>query len=151
MVIMPTILKNKDKTIELLEQLELYYLSNINRASNGQRLERRSQNLFYTLIGDAAGGDSEDMPWDDEVAQAGLSKVQELNEKYGAPIFNFVYRRRAYSEGEGCWLGYERKRGAILHFNDLLLGNTSKEEKQKRFRCESITQWLTANEGRRRA
>ncbi len=147
MVIMPTILKNKDKTIELLEQLELYYLSNINRASNGQRLERRSQNLFYTLIGDAAGGDSEDMPWDDEVAQAGLSKVQELNEKYGAPIFNFVYRRRAYSEGEGCWLGYERKRGAILHFNDLLLGNTSKEEKQKRFRCESITQWLTANEG----
>ena len=53
MVIMPTILKNGQKTIELLEQLEVYYLSNINRASDGQRLESRQQNLYYTLIGDA--------------------------------------------------------------------------------------------------
>ena len=81
------------------------------------------------------------MPWDDEVVEAGLAKVKELNEKYGAPIFNFVYRKRAWSDGENCWLGHERKRGAILHFNDLVLGNTSDEEKEKRFRCETISQW----------
>ena len=142
MVIMPTILKNKQKTVELLEQLEIYYLSNINRASDGQRLESRQQNLYYTLIGDAAAGPNEDMPWDEEVAEAGQAKVKELNEKYGAPIFNFVYRRRAYSEGEGCWLGFERKRGAILHFNDLLLGKHTEEEKKRFFRCETISQWL---------
>ena len=142
MVIMPTILKNKAKTEELLEQLEIYYLSNINRASDGQRLESRQQNLYYTLIGDAAAGPNEDMPWDDEVVEAGLNKVKELNEKYGAQIFNFVYRRRAWSDGENCWLGHERKRGAILHFNDLVLGQTSEEEKAKRFRCETISQWL---------
>ena len=142
MVIMPTILKNKARTEALLEQLEVYYLSNINRASDGQRLESRQQNLFYTLIGDAAAGPNEDMPWDDEVVQAGLAKVKELNEKYGSHIFNFVYRRRAWSEGENCWLGYERKRGAILHFNDLVLGQTTEEEKAKRFRCETISQWL---------
>ena len=141
MVIMPTILKNRQKTVELLEQLELYYLSNINRASDGQRLERRQQNLYYTLIGDAAAGESEDMPWDEEVVNAGLEKARELNAKYGAPIFNFVYRRRAYSEGEGCWLGHERKRGALLHFNDLLLGDTTEGEKAQRFRCETITEW----------
>ncbi|MBR3711289.1 MAG: hypothetical protein IKM99_10090 [Bacteroidales bacterium] len=141
MVIMPTILKNKARTVELLEQLEVYYLSNINRASEGQRLESRPQNLFYTLIGDAAAGPNEDMPWDNEVVEAGLAKVKELNEKYGAPIFNFVYRRRAWSDGENCWLGHERKRGAILHFNDLVLGNTSEAEKQKRFRCETISAW----------
>ena len=141
MVIMPTILKSKEKTVQLLEQLEVYYLSNINRASEGQRLERRQQNLFYTLIGDAAASDQADMPWDNEVVEAGLAKVRELNERYGAPIFNFVYRRRAYSEGEGCWLGFERKRGAILHFNDLVLGNLSEEEKAKYFRCETITEW----------
>ena len=141
MVIMPTILKNKARTIELLEQLEVYYLSNINRASEGQRLESRPQNLFYTLIGDAAAGPNEDMPWDNEVVEAGLAKVKELNEKYGAPIFNFVYRKRAWSDGENCWLGHERKRGAILHFNDLVLGNTTEAEKQKRFRCETISAW----------
>ena len=141
MVIMPTILKSSERTIELLEQLEVYYLSNINRASEGQRLERRPQNLFYTLVGDAAAGPNEKMPWDDDVVNAGLAKVKELNEKYGAPIFNFVYRKRAWSDGENCWLGHERKRGAILHFNDLVLGNTSDEEKEKRFRCETISQW----------
>lgn len=143
MVIMPTILKNRQKTVELLEQLELYYLSNLNRASEGQRLERRQQNLYYTLIGDAAAGDAADMPWDDEVVAAGLEKVRELNAKYGAPIFNFVYRRRAYSEGEGCWLGHERKRGALLHFNDLLLGETSQHDIEQRFRCETISEWRT--------
>ena len=142
MVIMPTILKNKARTIELLEQLEVYYLSNINRASEGQRLESRPQNLFYTLIGDAAAGPNEDMPWDNEVVEAGLAKVKELNEKYGAPIFNFVYRKRAWSDGENSWLGYERKRGAILHFNDLVLGNTTEAEREKRFCCETISQWL---------
>ena len=142
MVIMPTILKSKARTVELLEQLEIYYLSNINRASEGQRLENRPQNIFYTLVGDAAAGPNEDMPWDNEVAEAGLAKVKELNAKYGAPIFNFVYRKRAWSDGENCWLGYERKRGAILHFNDLVLGNTTEAEREKRFRCETISQWL---------
>lgn len=141
MVIMPTILKNRQKTVELLEQLELYYLSNLNRASDGQRLERRQQNLYYTLIGDAAAADNADMPWDDEVVKAGTEKVRELNEKYGAPIFNFVYRKRAYSEGEGCWLGFERKRGAILHFNDLLLGQLTNDQKESYFRCETLTSW----------
>ncbi len=141
MVIMPTILKNRAKTIELLEQLEVYYLSNINRASEGERLESRPQNLYYTLIGDAASYKEADAPWDEEVVEAGLAKVKELNEKYGSHIFNFVYRKRAWSDGEQTWLGHERKRGAILHFNDLVLGQTSEADKQKRFRCETISEW----------
>ena len=142
MVIMPTILKNKARTVELLEQLEVYYLSNINRGEGRDSFNNASgQNLYYTLIGDAASYKEADAPWDDEVVEAGMAKVKELNEKYGAPIFNFVYRRRAWSEGERTWLGHERKRGAILHFNDLLLGATSDEDKAKRFRCETVTAW----------
>lgn len=147
MVIMPTILKNKAKTIELLEQLEVYYLSNINRdgthlnSEQFNKTKTQQVNLFYTLIGDAAAYSEADAPWDDDVAKAGEEKVRELNAKYGAPIFNFVYRKRAWSDGENCWLGHERKRGAILHFNDLLLGETSPEECKKRFRTETISQW----------
>ena len=159
MVIMPTILKNRAKVEELMGVLEVYYLSNINRGEgkvgsgewrveSGERRVRneecgmRRQNLYYTLVGDAAAYKEADAPWDDEVVQAGLEKVKELNEKYGAHIFNFVYRKRAWSEGEQTWLGHERKRGAILHFNDLVLGQTSEEEKEKRFRCETISAWL---------
>ena len=166
MVIMPTILKNKEKTIELLEQLEIYFLSNINRGEGKVESKRDAsgisgragegakwkseigkQNLYYTLIGDAAAYKEADAPWDDEVVQAGQQKVKELNEKYGAQIFNFVYRRRAWSEGEQTWLGHERKRGAILHFNDLLLGHTSEAEKEKRFRTETISNWLNGANG----
>ncbi|MBQ9418333.1 MAG: hypothetical protein IJU19_07140 [Bacteroidales bacterium] len=144
MVIMPTILKDKKKTETLLEQLEVYYLSNINRGNGKDGFTgNHSQNLYYTLVGDAAAYGEADAPWDNEVVEAGLAKVKELNEKYGAPIFNFVYRRRAWSDGERSWLGYERKRGAILHFNDLLLGQCSAEEREQRFRCETISQWQT--------
>ncbi|MCR5445459.1 MAG: hypothetical protein K6E96_07280 [Bacteroidales bacterium] len=143
MVIMPTILKNKAKVEELMGVLEVYYLSNINRGNGRDGFNGTSgQNLYYTLVGDAASYKEMDAPWDDEVVEAGLAKVKELNEKYGAPIFNFVYRKRAWSEGEQTWLGHERKRGAILHFNDLLLGQTSEADKAKRFRCETVSQWL---------
>ncbi len=145
MVIMPTILKNKAKTVELLEQLEVYYLSNINRGNGREGFnDAKGQNLYYTLVGDAASYKEADAPWDEEVVEAGLEKVKELNERYGGHIFNFVYRKRAWSEGEQTWLGYERKRGAILHFNDLVLGETSEEEKEKRFRAETVSEWLSA-------
>ncbi|MBP5678015.1 MAG: hypothetical protein J6W88_05930 [Bacteroidales bacterium] len=146
MVIMPTILKNKAKVEELLGVLEVYYLSNINRGE-GRVGHSTAQNLYYTLVGDAASYKDEDAPWDDEVVEAGLAKVKELNDKYGAPIFNFVYRRRAWSDGERTWLGHERKRGAILHFNDLVLGATSEEDKKKRFRCETVSEWLNGVNG----
>ena len=142
MVIMPTILKNRAKVEELMGVLEVYYLSNINRGDGHNFSSAQGQNLYYTLVGDAASYKEADAPWDQEVVDAGLAKVKELNEKYGAPIFNFVYRKRAWSEGEQTWLGHERKRGAILHFNDLLLGQTSEEDKAKRFRCETISEWL---------
>ena len=155
MVIMPTILKNKEKTIQLMEQLEVYYLSNIRRdcvsadaplTQNANAImhshNNTFNNIYYTLIGDAAAYNEADAPWDEEVTQAGLEKVRELNEKYGAPIFNFVYRQRAWSEGEQTWLGHERKRGAILDFNDLVLGRISETERRNRFRCETISPWL---------
>ena len=88
MVIMPTILKNKAKVEELLGVLEVYYLSNINRGERKvgsveprtENGELPSQNLYYTLVGDAASYKEQDAPWDDEVAEAGLAKVKELNE-----------------------------------------------------------------------
>ena len=151
MVIMPTILKNKAKVEELLGVLEVYYLSNINRGNGRDGFNgSNGQNLYYTLVGDAASYKEADAPWDEEVAQAGLEKVKELNEKYGAHIFNFVYRKRAWSEGEQTWLGYERKRGAILHFNDLVLGETSEEKKAERFRCETVSEWLVVAGSRER-
>ena len=126
MVIIPTIIKNVQKVNAMFDKLEIYYLSNL------------SDNLYFTLLGDCSSEDTKETSFDEELVQAGLTKVSELNEKYGKPIFNFIYRNRFYSEGEGCYLGFERKRGAIGHFNDLLLGNLSQQQKDDYFRCQTL-------------
>ncbi|MBP5413139.1 MAG: hypothetical protein J6Y47_07785 [Bacteroidales bacterium] len=131
MVIVPTIIKTPEKVRQMLDQLEVYYLSN------------RSDNLYFTLVGDASAEQAPDMPWDADIVEAGEEKVRALNEKYEKNIFNFVYRNRVFSKGENCYLGWERKRGAILHFNDLLLGNLSQAEKQQYFRYQTLDDFTT--------
>src|SRR5690606_10687359 len=70
---------------------------------------------------------------DAEIVEAGERIADELNQKYGEKIFYFVYRRRKYNKGEESWLGFERKRGALLHFNELLLGRLSDSEQKDLF------------------
>ena len=126
MVVIPTILKNKEKVDEVFNKLEAYYLAN------------KSKNLYFTLLGDACESKTETFAKDDEVKKAGIAKVNELNKKYKEEIFYFAYRTRKYSESEGCHLGFERKRGALLHFNDLILNNMSEEEQNYWFQIHTF-------------
>ena len=126
MVIIPTVLKTKEKILQMFDNLEVYYLSNL------------SDNLYFTLLGDCSTETTKYTDFDAELIETGMNKVKELNEKYNKTIFNFIYRHRFYNENEKCYLGFERKRGAILHFNDLILGNLSEERKQELFQCQSL-------------
>lgn len=112
MVIVPTILKNKETVQELLEKLEVYYLAN------------QSENLFFTLLGDCTTSSKEKEEVDQEIIEAGKVGIQQLNQKYPSaqPIFNFVYRKRIWNSKENAFLGWERKRGLITEFNEFLLG-----------------------------
>ncbi len=127
MVVIPTIIKTKEKVDQVFEKLEVYYLSNY------------SENLYFTLLGDCSSESTKHTDFDKEIINAGLERVEKLNKKYNKKhLFNFVYRNRFYSEGESSYLGFERKRGAILHFNDLILGNLTAEEKETLFQCQTF-------------
>ena len=121
MVVIPTIIKNGQKVNEVLDSLEMYYLSN------------KSKNIYFALLGDCSEEKTETIGTEDSIVEAGHRKVDELNKKYGKKIFYFVYRRRFFNPGEGTWLGHERKRGALTHFNDLILGNLSEKDQNKLF------------------
>ena len=110
MVIMPTILKSKENVIEALEKLEVYFLAN------------KSENLYFTLLGDCTTSTREIEKYDEEIIEAGKEKIAELNKKYNNNIFNFIYRRRLWNRKENSFLGWERKRGLIYEFNGYLLG-----------------------------
>jgi len=126
MTVIVTILKNTEKVEKMFDSLESYYLAN------------KSDNLYFTLLGDCTSSDKQIEPYDDEILEVGLKRAEKLNKKYGKDIFYFAYRKRVYNESEEEWLGYERKRGALEHFNSLLLGKLSLEDQEKYYTGHSF-------------
>ena len=126
MVVIPTIVKSKEKVEELFRKVEVYYLAN------------KSENLYFTILGDCAQSSKEEEKFDEEIVKEGYTQVEKLNKKYKYtkhPIFNFVYRKRNWTPSENAYLGWERKRGYLNQFNRFLLGNNIKD-----FRVNTINQ-----------
>lgn len=112
MVVIPTIVKSKEKVVEMFKKLEVYYLAN------------KSPNLYFTLLGDCSESNMQEEKFDSEVIQEGLKQVERLNKKYqnqDFSIFNFIYRKREWNEKEGSYLGWERKRGMLNQLNQYIL------------------------------
>lgn len=119
MVVIPTIIHNEKKIEEMFNNLERYYLLN------------NTPNIYFTLLGDCFPSMKETCDEDEILFAKGKNKVKELNKKYNKELFFFAYRKRKYNVSEEEYIGYERKRGALLEFNDLLINNYTKEELNK--------------------
>ena len=118
MVVIPTIISTTDKIKDMFDTLETFYLIN------------KTDNLYFTLLGDVKASSQELLDIDKELAEFGVSYAQKLNKKYKKELFQFLYRKRFWNEKENSFLGYERKRGALLQFNQILLKKmTIKEQK----------------------
>ncbi len=127
MVVITTIGQDGNKVKEMFEKLETYYLVN------------KSNNLYFSLLCDASSQSKKYVDVDKEISEMGIECCKRLNEKYGNDIFHFAYRKRLYSKSEGSYLGYERKRGALLHFSHLLRKKMSDKDKEKLFYTETIS------------
>ncbi|HHW48826.1 MAG TPA: glycosyl transferase, partial [Clostridiaceae bacterium] len=113
-VIVPALLPDEKRVWELLENLEMHYLAN------------KEKNLFFSLLGDFKDSPESSMDNDEKIINAAMEGIKRLNEKYakdGQDIFYFFHRKRIYNKSQNKWMGWERKRGAIIEFNDLLLGS----------------------------
>lgn len=126
-IVVPTIIKDLKKVDAMFMDLEQYYLSN------------KSNNLYFALLGDCSEQKEAIIKVDKEISEYGIKKCNELNKKYKKDLFYFAYRKRVYHESEESYLGWERKRGALLHFNRLLLGKFTKEDIEKYFNIENIS------------
>jgi len=111
MVVMPVIISSGKAAKEYLEKLETYYLAN------------RHRNLYFALLGDFKDAVQREMPEDRDITDFTAEHVNRLNSKYGTesckPFFYF-HRYRKWNEKEGCWMGWERKRGKLEELNRLL-------------------------------
>lgn len=107
-VVIPTILKSKEKVQEMFERLEIYYLAN------------KSENLYFALLGDCSEENVKVKDEDYEVINTGLELCEKLNQKYKSDnfnIFHFLYRERLWNSQENSYIGWERKRGLLYTFN----------------------------------
>jgi len=114
-VAVPTLLSDQKRVTELLASLESHYLSN------------REEHLYFALVGAFSDADKAAMIDDPAIIETALAGIKNLNLKYAPDTtdkFYFFHRDSQYNEKNDKWFGWERKRGALMEFNDLILGAT---------------------------
>jgi len=114
LVAVPTLLTSLKDIEELIGRLEIHYLA----SAQGD--------LYFALLSDWRDAPSERVDGDEELLAAAKEGIARLNQRYGpAPggdRFLLLHRRRVWNEGEGCCMGWERKRGKLCELNRLLRG-----------------------------
>jgi cyclic beta-1,2-glucan synthetase len=115
MVVVPALLGTERDILFLIHQIENHFVAN------------SDPNLFFALLTDFADAPEKEMPDDDELIAQAKAEIDRLNERYGSGSYHPFYlfhRERTWNPGEDCWMGWERKRGKLEEFNQLLRGST---------------------------
>ncbi|MFI5387048.1 MAG: hypothetical protein ACHQ50_13120 [Fimbriimonadales bacterium] len=116
MIVVPTLLTTTTGLEEQIERLEVHHLA----TPDGD--------LRFALLSDWTDCATENAPDDDKLLGAAVAGIERLNRLYGpAPDgdrFLLLHRRRIWNEGEGKWIGWERKRGKLHELNRWLRGAT---------------------------
>ncbi|TQI66937.1 putative glucoamylase [Clostridium sp. KNHs216] len=115
-VVMPVIVSSKEQGLEYMDRLQKHYLAN------------RQPNLFFALLLDFEDSQDQFLPKDKVIENALAARRKELNELYPSeyPRFSLFFRCRKWNQAENCYMCWERKRGKLEEFNNLLNG----EEKE---------------------
>ena len=115
LVVVPAMLTSVQGIEALVEALEIRFLGN------------RDAFLYFALLTDFCDAAQASLPEDATLVDLVRTRIIELNTKYGrlAPnraddVFFLFHRPRLWNPNEGCWMGYERKRGKLAALNGLL-------------------------------
>ena len=115
-VVVPTLLTTRTAVEEQIERLEVHYLAS------------QDGDLRFAMLSDWTDSLTQTAPGDDELLDAAADGIGRLNRHYGAapegPRFFLLHRRRIWNDGQGAWIGWERKRGKLHELNRWLRGAT---------------------------
>ncbi|MEG8222623.1 cellobiose phosphorylase [Sphingomonas sp. HH69] len=112
-IAIPVLVARTSDIAPLLERLEAHRLANPDEA------------LEFVLLTDLADAATARVSGDDEIEQMLVRGIEELNARYkdarGNGPFHLLHRPRLFNEAQGCWMGWERKRGKLEQFNAYIL------------------------------
>jgi cyclic beta-1,2-glucan synthetase len=105
LVAVPALLVDRAGIDALVHRLHLHHLAS------------REDEAQFALLGDWRDASTATQDDDDELLQHAVAALQALNRQHPrpgpAPRFVLLQRGRRFSVGQGCWLGWERKRGKL--------------------------------------
>ena len=110
LIAVPTLITNESSLKSAIEKLETHFLAN------------PLDNCYFALLSDFPDSRQEITPEEEAILGKARSLIEGLNSKYPAeiPIFYCMHRSRTMNSADGIWMGYERKRGAIVELVRLL-------------------------------
>ncbi len=109
LVVITTLLCDNKNDQQIFDRLEEYYLGN------------RDQNVRVGALCDLCDHSNMTSAEDDERILYAKERIAALNRKYG-PNFCLFLRRRSYSSNQKRYMGWERKRGALIELVRLIRG-----------------------------
>lgn len=116
LVVVPSLIGSRDDVEENIRNIEVHYLANT------------SEELYFALLSDWPDSKVEIDANDTEILEYAREQIARLNERYpsGGPVprFHLLHRHRLYNPAQGCWMGWERKRGKLHELNLLLRGDS---------------------------
>jgi cyclic beta-1,2-glucan synthetase len=116
LIVVPGLLTSRADADALARRLEAHWLAT------------RESNVEVAMLTDLRDCASEIADDDEELVEHARARVIELNERHGEAgerPFHLFHRKRVWCPRQGCWMGWERKRGKLDELNRLLRDDTN--------------------------
>ncbi|WP_379969711.1 GH36-type glycosyl hydrolase domain-containing protein [Ectobacillus sp. sgz5001026] len=110
MVVMPIIWSSMEEVDDVMDRLLVHYLAN------------RQKHIYFGVLADFADANEETQPGDEEIVAHAIKRIDALCNKYGFDLFFLFHRARLYNDVDEVFMGWERKRGKLVEFVELLSG-----------------------------
>ena len=107
LTVITCLLTGKESDLELLTKLRNCYFAN------------KDPNAYFGILCDLKEADCKTVPADLECEKRVKEALEEMNRKHGCELYFFL-RERTYSPSENKYMGWERKRGAIIELCRML-------------------------------
>ncbi len=113
LVVVPIMLADEETIRNEVLKLEIRYLAN------------KEDNLYFSLFSDYTDADTPTRPDDAQMLKCAVNGIEEMNRRYREDRFFLFHRQRSWSESEGKFIGWERKRGKLEELNNLIVDPTA--------------------------
>ena len=116
-VVVPLLLGSQESVARALDHIEVQFLAN------------RDREVRFALLGDFLDAATEHTAADGAIIEAALAGIRLLNDAYrgegggelDAPFY-LLHRPRRWNPADEIWMGWERKRGKLVEFNEFIRG-----------------------------